>query len=214
MRRVSMGEVLPPDGIPRATNRRARAGKRCHPGTVIPTLETDRLVLRPFADDDLDALAGLHAEATFWWFPLRRGMTEEETAAFLDRVIEQSDDPGRPAFHAVTERATGSLIGWAGLSVPDFLPDILPAVEVGWRLGIDHRGKGYATEAAAAALFWGFDELGLDEIVSVYEPENLPSGRVMDRLGFGPGSAMTEPERGLPLLVRRLTSGDWRTRDR
>ncbi len=71
--------------------------------------------------------------------------------------------------------------------------------------------RGYATEAAAAALRWGFEELGLDEIVSIYEPDNLPSGRVMDRLGFGPGSATTGPERGHPLLVRRLTSGDWRT---
>ena len=56
-----------------------------------------------------------------------------------------------------------------------------------------HRGKGYATEAASTALRWGFDDLGLDEIVSVYEPDNVPSGRVMDRLGFGAGVAMTPP---------------------
>ncbi|HEY4927933.1 MAG TPA: GNAT family N-acetyltransferase [Acidimicrobiales bacterium] len=181
---------------------------------MIPTLVTDRLVLRPFTYDDLAALVELQAEETFWWFPLRRGMTEEETADFLDHVIGQSADPGRPVFHAVTERATGSLMGWAGLSVPDFLPEILPAIEVGWRFGTDHRGKGYATEAATATLRWGFEGLGLDEIVSIYEPENLPSGRVMDRLGFGPGSATTEPKRGHPLLVRRLTSDDWRTGNR
>jgi RimJ/RimL family protein N-acetyltransferase len=83
---------------------------------------------------------------------------------------------------------------------------------VGWRLGTDFRGKGIATEAATAALDWGFGELGLDEIVSIYEPENLPSGRVMDRLGFGPGSPTTEPKRNHPLLVRRLTSDDWQAR--
>lgn len=178
---------------------------------MITTLETDRLILRPFTEDDLAELAALHAEQAFWWYPLRRGMTEGETMAFLDRVIAQSGDPDRPAFYAVTLRGTGSLAGWAGLSVPDFLPELLPAVEVGWRLGIGHRGKGFATEAATAALRWGFADLGLDEIVSIYEPENLPSGRVMDRIGFGPGSATTEPKRGLPLLVRSLSAEDWRT---
>ena len=139
-------------------------------------------------------------------------MTEEETADFLDHVIGQSADPGRPVFHAVTERATGSLMGWAGLSVPDFLPEILPAIEVGWRFGTEHRGNGYATEAASATLRWGFEGLGLDEIVSIYEPENLPSGRVMDRLGFAAGYQTTHPGHGLPLVVRSLQAGEWRAR--
>jgi len=175
-------------------------------------LETHRLVLRPFVADDLGPLVALQAEETFWWFPLRRGMTEAETSAFLDRTIGLAGHADRPVFHAVCERSTGALVGWAGLSVPEFLPEILPAIEVGWRLGLDHRGKGYATEAATAALDWGFDTLGLDEIVSIYEPENVPSGRVMDRLGFGPGAATIEPARGHPLLVRRLTSDGWRAR--
>ena len=181
---------------------------------MITTLETERLVLRPFTDTDFAELAALHAEESFWWYPLRRGMTEEETVAFLDRMIEHGGTPDRPTFHAVTERGTGALAGWAGLAVPDFLPEILPAVEVGWRLGIGYRGKGYATEAATAALRWGFNDLGLDEIVSIYEPGNRPSGRVMDRLGFGPGSPTMEPKRGLPLLVRRLPAEEWRTMDR
>jgi len=181
---------------------------------VITTLETGRLVLRPFTGEDLDGLTALHAEESFWWYPLRRGMTAEETGAFLDRMIEHGGAPDRPTFHAVTERGTGALVGWAGLAVPDFLPEILPAVEVGWRLGTGFRGKGYATEAAAATLRWGFEDLGLDEIVSIFEPDNRPSGRVMDRLGFGPGSATTEPGRGHLLLVRRLSAEDWRATPR
>ena len=177
---------------------------------MIATLVTERLVLRPFAEEDLADLAALHAEESFWWYPLRRGMTDVETADFLGRVLAGNDDPGRPVFHAVVERSGGALAGWAGLSVPTFLPEILPAVEVGWRLGADYRGKGYATEAAGEALRWGFEDLGLEEIVSIYEPDNLPSGRVMDRLGFGPGDATVEPGRDLPILVRRLTAGDWR----
>lgn len=186
---------------------------RCHPGWVIVTLETNRLVLRPFIDDDLGPLVALQAEESFWWYPLRRGMNEEETAGFLAKLIALAGHPDRPVFHAVTERSSGSLTGWAGLSVPEFLPEILPAIEVGWRLGADHRGKGYATEAAAATIDWGFHALGLEEIVSIYEPENVPSGRVMDRLGFGPGAATTEPVRGHPLLVRRLSPADWGTRN-
>ncbi len=177
---------------------------------MIVTLTTERLVLRPFTGDDLGALTTLHAEESFWWYPLRRGMTDDETADFLARVVAGNDDPDRPVFHAVVERSGGALVGWAGLSVPTFLPEILPAVEVGWRLGAAHRGKGYATEAAGEALRWGFEDLGLEEIVSIYEPGNLPSGRVMDRLGFGPGAATVEPGRDLPILVRRLTVGDWR----
>lgn len=141
-------------------------------------------------------------------------MTAEETSAFLDRVLDDVDDPCRPVFHAVIEQASGSLVGSAGLAVPDFLPEILPAVEVGWRLGADHRGKGYATEAASAAVRWGFCDLELDEIVSIHEPENVPSGLVMGRLGFAPGVATTDPKRGLPLLVRRLAADDWRARER
>jgi RimJ/RimL family protein N-acetyltransferase len=181
---------------------------------MITTLGTDRLVLRPFRSDDLDDLVALQAEESFWWYPLRRGMTAEESADFLARTISLYDAPDRPAFHAVVERDTGALAGWAGLSVPDFLPELLPAVEVGWRLGLAYRGRGYATEAASEALRWGFEDLGLGEIVSIHEPDNVASGRVMDRLGFGPGTVTTEPKRPHPLLVRWLTADDWRARDR
>ena len=90
--------------------------------------------------------------------------------------------------------------------MPSFLPEILPAVEVGWRLGAAYRGTGFATEAAAEALRWGFEDLGLEEIVSIYEPGNLPSGRVMDRLGFGPGPATVEPG-----AISRSWSAGWRS---
>jgi len=186
----------------------------CQSGHMIVTLETERLVLRPFLEEDLDALVALQGEDSFWWFPLRRGMTEEESADFLGWAVSVNADPARPVFHAVIERESGALIGWAGLSVPEFLPELLPAVEVGWRLGSDFRGNGYATEAATAALAWGFETLQLEEIVSIHEPDNVPSGRVMDRLGFGPASATVDPVRDLPLLVRRLSADDWRARSR
>jgi RimJ/RimL family protein N-acetyltransferase len=178
---------------------------------VIETLETDRLLLRPFEEQDREELFRLHADDSFWWYPLRRAMTDEESEGFLTRVLANTADPERPAFHAVIERGSGSLVGWAGLSVPEFLPEVLPAVEVGWRLGTAWRGRGYATEAATASLHWGFDDLGLDSVVSIFEPENVASGRVMDRLGFDAGFETTHPARGVPLVVRTLTIADWRS---
>jgi RimJ/RimL family protein N-acetyltransferase len=179
---------------------------------VIKPLETGRLVMRPFRSDDLAALTVLQAEPSFWWYPLRRGMEPQETAGFLDRLLADYDRPGRPSFHAVIERSSGVLIGWAGLSVPDFLPEVLPAIEVGWRLGSAHRGRGYATEAAAAALDWGFGDLGLASVVSIFEPENVSSGRVMDRLRFDLGFDTVHPARDLPVRVRSLTAERWRDR--
>lgn len=181
----------------------------CHPVHVIETIETDRLVMRPFEESDLDALSDLQSEQAFWWFPLRRGMTAEETSGFLGRTIATYETE-RPSFHALVERSTGALVGWAGLAVPDFLPEVLPAIEVGWRLGEAFWGRGYATEAGGAAIRWGFTQLGLDEIISIFEPENVASGKAMDRLGFDPGVPVMHP-RGVLLQVRTLTAERWRS---
>jgi RimJ/RimL family protein N-acetyltransferase len=177
---------------------------------VIEILNTDRLLMRPFVEQDLVSLTQLHAEESFWWFPLRRAMTAHESEGFLARVISGYESDSEPSQHAVVERSTGALAGWGGLSVPRFLPELLPAVEVTWRLGSAFRRRGYATELGAAALQWGFSTLELDEIVSIFEPSNVASGKVMDHLGFGVGREMTDPTRDLPLLVRSLTARDWR----
>jgi RimJ/RimL family protein N-acetyltransferase len=154
--------------------------------------------------EDLDALARLHAEETFWRYPFGRGWSRGETEAFLERTLARYADPGLGVC-AVVVRDTGELAGWAGLAVPQFLPEILPAVEVGWRLGNQFWGRGYATEAGAEWVRHGFDVLALDEIVSIYEPDNLASGAVMKRLGFTLERDTVDPERGIPLrvMVRR-----------
>lgn len=175
---------------------------------MITTLETERLVLRPFTRDDRAALSTLGAEESFWWFGMRRGATAEESSAFLERVIASYEEE-TPGIHAVVERATGELAGYAGLSIPRFLPEVLPAIEVGWRLGTAYRGRGYATEAGAAALTWGFTELGLTRVLSICEPDNIASYRVMDHLGFDGGFATVHPVTGVPLVVRALEARRW-----
>ena len=171
-----------------------------------PTLRTERLVLRPLTIDDLDELAALHAQKSFWYFPYREGWTRERTADFLNLTISRYADPGI-AVSAVVVAATDELAGWAGLSIPSFLPEILPAVEVGWRLGEQFRGRGYATEAGAAWVRYAFEELGLHEIVSIYEPENNASGAVMRRLGFTLARETAHPALGVPLRVMSRSAG-------
>jgi RimJ/RimL family protein N-acetyltransferase len=173
----------------------------------IPTLTTPRLVLRPFVFGDLDELATLHAEESFWWYPLRSAMSKDETIGFLERVLARYESDGF-GIEALLDRASGTMIGWAGLAVPHFLPEILPAVEVGWRLSGRWRGRGLATEAGAAALEFGFTTGGLERIVSIYEPENVASGRVMERLGFSPWRTTSGP-RGNEVVVMELTREDW-----
>lgn len=175
-----------------------------------PTLRTDRLVLRPLAMADLDDLAELHAEESFWRYPFGRGWSRVETESFLERTIENYQDPGT-AVSAVVVADTGKLAGWAGLSIPTFLPEILPAVEIGWRLGERYRGRGHATEAGRAWLRYGFEELGLESVVSIYEPENLASGAVMWRLGFTLDREATHPSLGVCLHVLSLTAEAWST---
>ena len=179
---------------------------------MIPILTTERLVLRPFTLDDLPALVPIHADPSFWWYPLRAAMSEDETKDFLVRVIGRYESDGF-GLEALEDRASGELIGWAGLAVPHFLPEILPAVEVGWRLAERCRGRGLATEAGAAAVRWGFTEGGLDRIVSIYEPENSASGRVMERLGFTLERTTTGAIHGETVRVMQLTRQEWEARN-
>ena len=160
-------------------------------------------MLRPLALNDLDELAALQAQDSFWRFPFGRGWSRDESASFLERTIAGYRDPGI-AVSAVVVASTGELAGWAGLSVPTFLPEILPAVEVGWRLGEQYRGLRLATEAGAAWVRYAFEELGLESIVSIYEPANVASGDVMRRLGFSLDRETTHPIQGVLLHVMSL----------
>ena len=85
---------------------------------------------------------------------------------------------------AIEVPGIAGFIGFVGLSVPNFQAAFTPCVEIGWRLAYDHWGHGYATEAARAALDFGFGELALHEIVSFTVPANLRSRGVMERIGM------------------------------
>ena len=107
----------------------------------------------------------------------------ERTAAAIAGCERAWDEHGFGLF-AVEVRQTSELAGFTGLAIPTFLPEVMPAVEIGWRLGRPYWGQGFATEAAGAALHFAFADRGLDRIVSIYQIGNDASERVMQKLGM------------------------------
>jgi RimJ/RimL family protein N-acetyltransferase len=107
-------------------------------------------------------------------------------------------------------RGEHELIGMIGLAVPAWLPAVLPAVEVGWRLHPDWWGRGLATEGGRASLEYGFDVVRLDRIISIFKPENVASGRVMAKLGMRDCLVTEDPVMGGTLQVREITRHQWR----
>jgi RimJ/RimL family protein N-acetyltransferase len=172
-------------------------------------LQTARLRLRRWTPADLAPLTELFAEPKVWWYPLRRGFTPAETERFLQRRLDEWATQGWGLWAL---ELGGVLIGEAGLGLPEFLPEVMPVPEVGWRLHPDFWGSGYATEAAFASLEYGFGELGLDEIVSIFEPDNDASGRVMERIGMAFDRDTVDPKSGDALRVFRLRAADWQGR--
>jgi RimJ/RimL family protein N-acetyltransferase len=148
----------------------------------IPVITTSRLVLRIWRSEDLEPFAALNADPRVMeFFP--KVLDRAESDARADRIREHFDRYGF-GYWAVEVPGVADFIGFVGLGVPGFEAHFTPCVEIGWRLVFDHWGRGYATEAAAAAVNYGFEKLGLDEIVSFTVPANLRSRRVMERLGM------------------------------
>jgi ribosomal-protein-alanine N-acetyltransferase len=147
-------------------------------------LHTARLLLRPFTDMDRDPFFALNTHPSVVE-SLGSAPTRAESDAMVDRYSEELEREGW-GFWAVeaTEESGGALVGMVGLHrVSSTLP-CAPAIEVGWRLHPDHWGHGYATEAAAASLGFGFDEAGLEEIVAFTTTRNTRSQAVMTRIGM------------------------------
>jgi RimJ/RimL family protein N-acetyltransferase len=179
---------------------------------VLADFLTERLDLRRFVASDLDELAGVFGNEAVWRFPYGRGLTRDETSAFLDAQLGHWDEHGFGCWVART-RADDRLVGYVGLSIPTFLPEILPAVEVGWRFHPDVWGNGYATEGAGAALDEGFGTLGLGQICSVPQAGNPASARVAERLGMRlvrtVDIAANERRGAVTGLLYEITGAEW-----
>lgn len=144
-------------------------------------LRTDRLLLRRWVPADREPFAALNADPKVAEY-LPGTLSRKESDAMIKRLEGHFDRHGF-GFWALEIR-DGLCAGFVGLSVPRFEAHFTPCVEIGWRLGPTHWGRGYATEGARAALAFGFDVLGLEEIVSFTVPGNAASGRVMEKIGM------------------------------
>jgi RimJ/RimL family protein N-acetyltransferase len=168
------------------------------------TLVTERLELRSFTAEDVDAMHRLYEDAAVMRFvghgPLRR---RSETESMLRRYIEHERRHGF-SFWAVVERESGEVVGDAGLFSTG--PG---AVEVGYTLAQDRWGRGYGTEAARACVDAAFDRFGFDEVVAVIDPGNDASKHVVEKLGMSPaGSRIAFGRKHALYRLRREDRGE------
>lgn len=183
----------------------------------IPEVRTDRLLLRGWREDDLAPFAAMNADPRVTQH-LSRALTREESDAFVAWIVEAWATRGYGQW-AMERLDSGGFIGFTGLSAPSFEAPFTPAVEVGWRLAPDAWGNGFATEAAEAALRFGFETVSLDEIVSFTVPANVRSRAVMERLGMTHDPAddfdhprFPEGHRLRRHVLYRLDRATWRAR--
>ena len=152
------------------------------PMTVPREIRTDRLLLRRWLPEDLEPFAAMNADPRVTEF-LPTVLSRSQCEAFVERIIAHFEQHGFGLW-AVEIRDVTPFAGFVGLSTPRFQAHFTPSVEIGWRLGAEYWGRGYATEGARAALAFGFDVARLDEIVSFTVPENARSRHVMEKIGL------------------------------
>ncbi|MEM5476938.1 GNAT family N-acetyltransferase [Pacificibacter sp. AS14] len=148
------------------------------------TINTKRLLLRGWKPDDHAPFAAMCGDADVMRY-IGNGKTKsaDDAARYIASFQNEWNERGFGLF-AVEAKQTGDLIGFTGLSTPDFLPEVLPSVEIGWRFSKSSWGKGFASEAATAALAFGVNEMGITDIVSIYQIGNGASARIMQKLGM------------------------------
>lgn len=145
-------------------------------------IRSPRLLLRFWRDEDLDPFVKMSNDAKVMeFFPSLH--SREDCQAMQGRIRTHFETHGY-GYWAVEIPGVTSFAGFIGLAVPRFEANFTPCVEVGWRLMAEYWGHGYATEGAEAALKFGFETIGLNEIVSMTATINTRSQRVMQKLGM------------------------------
>ena len=145
-------------------------------------IETSRLLLRRWRDTDLEPFRRMNADPRVMEF-FAKPLSALESDELAARIEAHFVRHGFGLF-AAEVRETSEFAGFIGLSRPAFEAHFTPCVEIGWRLDPAFWNRGLATEGAQAVLTYGFEILALREIVSFTVPANLPSRRVMEKLGM------------------------------
>ncbi|WP_030980945.1 GNAT family N-acetyltransferase [Streptomyces sp. NRRL WC-3703] len=151
-------------------------------------IRTPRLLLRRWHDDDLAPMADIDADPRVMrWIDDGSVWDEEGFGLFAVELL-----------------ASGELAGCTGLSVPEFLPQVLPAVAISWRFGPQFWGQGYASEAAHATLEFALQDRGLDRVISISQVGDDASENIMRKLGMEWESETAHPVHGRPLRVHAI----------
>lgn len=182
-------------------------------------LTTERLILRQWRDEDRAPFAAMGADpAVMRHFPGL--LTEAESNAIVDRFHTLIDEQGW-GFWAVEVKGGAPFIGFVGMAHVTFEEVFTPAVEIGWRLATAFHGQGYASEAARAALAFGFDTLKQDKIVAYTATANFPSQAVMNRIGMTRSAdwdfdhpRVADGSRVKRHLTWSITADEWRDQHR
>ncbi len=173
----------------------------------IPSIETERLLLRAFTAEDVAPLAAIHGDARTMVY--LGGVTDDTLLGAYDKILAYLGHWALNGFGrwAVVEKSSGRMVGRTG-----FLdaPDDWPGCELGWTFARDQWGKGYATEAAIAARDFGFERLGMTRIFSMIHPDNTPSQGVARRLGESPWKPFTF--KGVESVLWSITRDAWLSR--
>lgn len=147
-------------------------------------LETSRLILRRWRDDDFAPFAEMCADKEVMEF-IGDGSVKsfDETRRSIIAFERAWDQLGYGLF-AVELKETAHFVGFTGFAMPTFLPEIMPATEIGWRFSRAVWGDGIASEAAVAAMAFARESVGLTDIVSICQSGNVASKRIMQKLGM------------------------------
>ena len=147
---------------------------------TIPIIETKNLNLRPFSQADAPAMHTImNGEDVLLYFPGTQTPTQEQVQRMIDRLLTHWQEKGYGLW-AVEHRETGVLLGRCGLQYLEETDE----VEVDFIIDRAFWGQGFATEAGLASMQFGFNDLGLSEIVGIVHPENIGSQRVLEKIGM------------------------------
>jgi len=163
-------------------------------------METPRLILRDWKEEDIPVFAGLNSNDQVMEFFLKK-LSYQETLDFYHRIQQEFAAKGY-GLYAVEKKEDHSFIGYVGLHTVTFDIDFAPAIEIGWRLIPEVWNKGYATEAALACLEHAKTVLKLKELYSFTSLPNKRSERVMQKIGMVKTKEFDHPlvEANHPLL--------------
>ncbi|MFI7061222.1 GNAT family N-acetyltransferase [Kribbella sp. NPDC050124] len=167
---------------------------------------TERLVLRPFRDEDLDPWAALNTDPQVMQY-LGKPLSRDESDRIASGVNKRYASDGT-GFLAIERRTDGAFVGACGLQFTPWYPEDF---EIGWRLARSYWGHGYATEAAASWLEYGFTTMGLRRVISVTDTPNVRSIGVMRRLGmsFDHEAQLEEDGDRFDATIYSITASAW-----